>query len=95
MQTLVWTIVNAGRQVQVGEDGSVEGDPELVDALRTRLKEPVTVYRHGTVRSDRHDEVDAIQLRPGDGRHTVARIRLLCADEPEFEIVGCDWREST
>jgi hypothetical protein len=95
MQTLVWSIVNRGRLVQVGEDGSLEGDPDLVDHLRRRLSEPVTVYRHGTVRSDRPEEMDALELRPGDGRYMVARIRLLCADEPEFEIVACDWKEST
>lgn len=94
MQTLVWSVVNAGRLVQVGEDGSLEGDPELVDVLRTFLSEPVTVYRRGTVRSDRRDPSDAIHLHPGDGRYMVARIRLLCADDPAFEIVGCDWKDS-
>lgn len=93
MQTLVWSIVNRGRLVQVGEDGSLQGDPELVDVLRARLSEPVTVYRHGTVRSDRRDASDAIRLNPGDGRYMVARIRLLCDDDPTFEIVGCDWKD--
>ncbi|HEY6379655.1 MAG TPA: hypothetical protein VI316_10805 [Candidatus Dormibacteraeota bacterium] len=92
METLVWSIAHGARHATVGEDGSLEGDPELVELLRRHLAEPVTVYRRGTVPSPDVDAADAIKLRPGDGRYVVARIRVLCADDPGYEIVGCGWK---
>lgn len=94
METLVWSIARGARHATVGEDGSLEGDPELVELLRRRLAEPVTVYRRGTVARPDVDAAGALKLRPGDGRYVVARIRVLCADDPAFEIVGCDWRQT-
>jgi hypothetical protein len=94
VDTLVWTIAHGELTARVGEDGVVEGDADLVAMLEQRLREPVVVFRHGTVRpreGHRGDDRDGIELRPGDGRYVVARIRTLC-DGEEFEIVSCDWR---
>ena len=93
MDTLIWSIANGGRVAIVGEDGSLEGDAELVETLRRHLSEPVTVYRHGTLPGPDADPADAIELHPGDGRYMVARIRLLCAGDPRFEIVDCGWKD--
>ena len=90
MDTLVWTIGHAGLVARVAEDGSVDGDAELVAILEERLREPVSVYRQGTVAA--LDGGSPLELRPGDGRYVVARIRTLCARDPGFEILGCDWR---
>ncbi|HXA27898.1 MAG TPA: hypothetical protein VN193_04035 [Candidatus Angelobacter sp.] len=87
MDTLVWTIARGEHSAQVGEDGEMDGDAELVALLRERLAEPITVYRHGTVEGD-----GAIEMQPGDRRYVVARIRTLCSEDAGFEIVGCDWR---
>ncbi len=94
MDTLVWSIAHDGRIAAVGEDGSVDGDDDLAALLRTHLSEPVTVYRHGTLPGPGTAPRDAIELRPGDGRYVVARIRVLCATDPYFEIVDCTWRET-
>jgi hypothetical protein len=91
MQTLVWTIAHGDHVAQVGEDGLLSGDAELVAILEARLREPVTVFRTGTVQN--RDAAHApIELRPGDGRYVVARVRLLCDGDSPFEITGCDWR---
>ena len=90
MDTLVWTIARGDLIAHVGEDGTIDGDPDLVAMLRDRLGEPVTVYRTGTVSAGAG--ADPIELRPGDGRYVVARIRTLCDGRSEFEIVDCDWR---
>jgi len=87
MDTLVWTIVRGDHTAQVGEDGAIDGDEELVVLLRSRLSQPTTVYRRGTVSGS-----DAIELQPGDRRYVVARIRTLCAEDASFEIAGCDWK---
>lgn len=87
MDVLVWTIVHGEHAARVGEDGAIDGDPELVALLRDRLAEPTTVYRQGTVEGS-----GAIELQPGDRRYVVARIRTLCAEDAAFEITGCDWR---
>ena len=88
----MWTIARGDMVARVAEDGSIDGDPNLVALLRERLAEPVTVYRRGTVDTGEGPRAGAIELRPGDGRYVVARIRLLCASGGEFEIVECDWR---
>lgn len=90
MDTLVWTIARGELVAKVGEDGTIDGDPDLVAVLRDRLAEPVTVYRSGTVSPG--GGTDPIELRPGDGRYVVARIRTLCDAGSEFEILDCDWR---
>ena len=92
MDTLVWTIAHGGRSAQVGEDGAVSGDAELVALLEARLREPITVYRTGTVQSRGRHPASPIELQPGDRRYVVARIRTLCEGSSEFEVVGCDWR---
>jgi hypothetical protein len=84
---LVWTIAHRGLVARVAEDGKIDGDPELVAMLRQRMREPVLVYRRGTVQGS-----DAIELQPGDRRYVVARVRTLCDGESEFEVTGCEWR---
>lgn len=87
MDILVWTIAHRGLVARVAEDGEIDGDPELVAVLRQRMREPVLVYRRGTVQGS-----DAIELQPGDRRYVVARVRTLCDGESEFEVTGCEWR---
>lgn len=87
MDVLVWTIAHRGLVARVAEDGEIDGDPELVAVLRQRMREPVLVYRRGTVQGS-----DAIELQPGDRRYVVARVRTLCDGGSEFEVTGCDWR---
>jgi hypothetical protein len=89
---LVWTIAHGEHTAQVAEDGDVSGDAELVALLREKLSEPVTVYRRGTVSSRDGEAPVSIELRPGDGRYVVARIRTLCDGESHFAVAGCDWR---
>jgi len=92
MDMLVWTITHQGRVAQVGEDGGMSGDEELVALLEERMREPVTVYRTGTVHSCPGAETVPIELQPGDRRYVVARVRTLCEGDSAFEITGCDWR---
>lgn len=92
MDTLVWTIAHGERSAQVGEDGAMSGDAELVALLDAKLREPVIVYRTGTVHSRGGEPPAPIELQPGDRRYVVARIRTLCEGDSEFELVGCDWR---
>jgi hypothetical protein len=92
VDTLVWTIAHGEHTAQVAEDGDISGDAELVALLREKLREPVTVYRQGTVAARDGQAPVSIELRPGDGRYVVARIRTLCDGESHFEIAGCDWR---
>ena len=92
MDTLVWTIAHGGRVAHVGEDGDMSGDEELVALLETRMREPITVYRTGTVQSLGGKPPAPILLQPGDRRYVVARIRTLCDADPEFEVVDFDWR---
>jgi len=87
VDVLVWTIAHRGLEARVAEDGEIDGDPELVEVLRRRMREPVLVYRRGTVQGS-----DAIELQPGDRRYVVARVRLLCDGASEFEVTGCEWR---
>lgn len=76
----------------VREDGSVESaDAALRDYLRSRLCEPVTVYRHGTVARSGAAPADAIRLAPGDNRYTVARVRSLAAEDPALQIIRIVW----
>ena len=92
MDILVWTIARGGRLAQVGEDGELSGDAELVVLLGEKLREPVTVFRRGTVRPAGPAPPDPIELQPGDRRYVVARVRTLCEADPAFEVTGCDWR---
>ena len=57
--------------------------------LQAKLREPITVYRTGTVRGS---DDGAIELQPSDRRYVVARIRTLCAEDESFQITGCDWK---
>jgi hypothetical protein len=91
MQTLVWTIAHDGHVAEVGEDGEISGDEALVAILEVKLREPVTVFRTGTVHGLGSAPVP-IELQPGDGRYVVARVRTLCDSDSPFEITGCDWR---
>ena len=95
MDTLVWTIAHAGRVAQVAEDGELSGDAELVVLLRDKLREPVTVFRRGTVQPAGGAPAGSIELLPGDRRYVVARVRTLCDGDSGFEITGCDWRSPT
>ena len=92
VEILVWTIAHGDSLARVGEDGRIEGDAELVALLQERFREPVTVYRQGTVAPSSPGPVATIDVRPGESRYVVARIRTLCAGDGEFAIVGCDWR---
>ncbi len=92
MDVLVWTIAHRGHTARVAEDGEVTGDAELVALLQEKMREPVTVYRHGTVQPRRGAEPGPIELQPGDRRYVVARIRTLCEGDSEFDLTGCDWR---
>ena len=95
MDTLIWTIAHGDLVARVDEDGTIDGDADLVAVLRERLAEPVTVYRRGTIAAAGEaagPEGAPIELRPGDGRYVVARIRTLCASGAGFEILDCDWR---
>ena len=92
MDTLVWTIVHGGRTAQVGEDGHLSGDEELVALLEEKMREPVTVFRTGTVVDREGEPRAAIELKPGDRRYVVARVRTLCDGDSEFQIAGCEWR---
>ncbi len=87
---LVWTIEHGGLVATVSERGQLDGDAALVEMLRTRLNEPVTVYRHGTVRSRADAPHREIVLHPGDGRHVVACVRRLC-DGGDFAVIDCNW----
>jgi len=89
---LVWTITHQGRVAQVGEDGGMSGDAELVALLEEKMREPVVVYRTGTVQNRQGAEPVSIELQPGDRRYVVARVRTLCEADPAFEVTGCDWR---
>lgn len=94
MDTLVWHIARGREVADVGEDGSLDGDPVLVTTLRGLLAEPVTVHRRGTVPpAEGSGSGDTITLEPGDGRYMAARIRLLCRPGTGYEMVGCSWRE--
>ena len=92
MDILVWTIVHGGREAKVSESGEVSGDAELVDILHGKLNETITVYRRGTVQDREAGGGTALEMRPGDRRYVVARIRTLCAEDESFEITGCEWR---
>jgi hypothetical protein len=87
---LVWTIAHGDNVARVCEDGTVGGDEALVAELRARLAQSITVYTRGTVAAGAG--ATAIELTPDDRRYVVARIRTLCAEDPAFQIVDCDWR---
>lgn len=92
MQTLVWTITHGDRVATVAEDGEMSGDEELVAILAEKMREPITVYRTGTVQSRGDAPPAPIELHPGDGRYMVARVRTLCDGDSAFAVAGCDWR---
>lgn len=92
MDTLVWTIARGAQTASVTEVGDIEGDAELVAVLRQRLREPITVWRRGTVRSLEAGGAAPLELAPGDRRYVVARIRTLCTDDESFEIIDCAFR---
>lgn len=92
MNLMVFTIARGERIAEVCEDGSVNGDPDLCGELRERLREPVTVYAQGTVAPPPGKPASAVELRPGDGRYVVARIRTLCAPGSEYRVAEVDWR---
>ena len=89
---MVFTIAHGERIAEVGEDGSVDGDPDLCGDLRERLREPVTVYARGTVAPAPGGPASLVELRPGDGRYVVARIRTLCAPGSEYRVADVAWR---
>lgn len=91
MQTLVWTIAHGEHVATVAEDGELSGDADLVAVLEAKLREPITVFRTGTVHN-RDASPAPIAMQPGDRRYVVARIRTLCDGDSAFEITGCDFR---
>ena len=92
MDRLVWRLARGSAEVEVDEDGRVRGeDAAVVSLLEARLREPVTVFRHGTLESRSGIPGDAIELRPGDSRYVVARVRALCDREHEFTMLDCSW----
>ena len=91
---LVWRLAHPAGEVDVTEDGRVRGDdPALVALLEDRLREPVTVFRHGTMRVRSGAPDTTIELQPGDSRYVVARVRALCDRDPEFCMLGCSWED--
>lgn len=92
MDRMVWRISRGDRVAEVGEDGDLAGDPGLVGELRELLTEPITVYRRGTVAAAAGDAAAAIELRPGDRRYVVARIRTLCSPGSGYSITEVAWR---
>ena len=91
IDTLAWILARGRQTARVTETGEVEGDAELVEFLRRRLSEPVTVWRQGTVAPvGGGPEAAAVQISPGDGRFVVACIRRLCA-AGECEVVETAW----
>ncbi|MFN2452188.1 MAG: hypothetical protein ABR541_07540 [Candidatus Dormibacteria bacterium] len=94
MDRLVWRLAHRAGEVDVVEDGRVRGDdPALVALLENRLREPVTVFRRGTMRPRSGAPEGAIELQPGDSRYVVARVRALCDRETEFTMLGCSWED--
>lgn len=94
MDRLVWRLAHGESLVEVVEDGRVRGDdPSVVALVQERLREPVTVFRHGTVRTRAGAPRSAIELHPGDSRYVVARVRTLCDREGGFAVVDCTWEE--
>ncbi len=92
MDRLVWRLAHGPSEVEVAEDGRVRGDDSAVVALlERRLREPVTVFRHGTLQNRPGMPSRSIELRPGDSRYVVARVRALCDREREFTMVDCGW----
>ncbi len=89
---LVWTIARGDQNARVCETGEVDGDADLVADLTAKLREPVTVFGHGTVRHREAAPRHEIVLQPGDGRYVAARMRALCADTADYVITGCEWR---
>ena len=92
MDTLVWTIRHEGRVARIGEDGEMSGDESLIAILEEKMREPVTVFRTGTVHNRGATTPEPIELQPGDRRYVVARVRTLCDGDSAFEITGCDWK---
>jgi hypothetical protein len=84
---IAWEIDREGRRAVVREDGSIESeDPDLRRFLQERLREPVVVFRRGTVGG--REPSDAFELRPGDSRYVVACVRTLAAADPAIQIMG-------
>ena len=92
VDTLVWTLTCDGRPVLVGEDGRLDGDADLVEALRGLLEEPVVVARSGTVPRPETPREDLIVLVPGDGRHIAAAVRMLCRGDRGWSVVEAGFR---
>ncbi len=92
---LCWTIERDGAVASVREDGRVTGDDQgLCDYLGARLREPVVVYRRGTVRPGPaavREAARPVRLAPGDRRYVVARIRTLTAEDPGLRLRGIEW----
>lgn len=86
---IAWEIDREGRRAVVREDGSIESeDPDLRRFLQERLREPVVVFRRGTVAAGGREPSDAFELRPGDSRYVVACVRTLAAADPAIQIMG-------
>jgi len=92
MTLMVFTVARGERVAEVCEDGSIAGDDDLAGDLRERLSEPVTVYPTGTVAPRPGEETVPLEVRPGDGRYVVARIRTLCAPGSEYQVTDVNWR---
>ena len=92
---LCWAIERDGAVASVREDGRVVcDDPGLAAYLDARLREPVVVYRRGTVRPDPAAGAlppHPVRLRPGDRRYVVARIRILTTEDPRLRLLGIEW----
>ena len=91
---VAWEIDRKGVRAVICEDGSIESvDPELERYLQERLREPVVIFRRGTIAGHDPESSGAIELHPGDGRYVVARVRSLAAEDASMQILGIVWND--
>ncbi|MHB1575878.1 MAG: hypothetical protein ACYCX9_05105 [Candidatus Dormibacteria bacterium] len=87
-----WELERDGKVAVVREDGQIEADdPQFADNLSRCLRQPVTVYRRGTVARSGGDGAAPMTLSPGDGRYVAARVRTLSADPDGVRILSIVW----
>lgn len=82
---IVWTIACGDATVDVSEDGRIWSDDETLRArLDGLLREPVDVTGTGAGGKP-------MVLQPSDRRYVVARVRQLCEEHDDLDIVGVHW----